>query len=184
MEMHQLRYFVAVAEARSFSRAAEACFVSQPSLSQQIAKLEESAAVSAKALCSIGLADACANRRGPVAWNRPRRSWGWPKTPSGACARTAISRAAGSPSGDPDHRPLCSGVIEPSKNTSTWVGPCMGMRRRPARRRQHRRIGPRGSGPADRGRPPGAGAVLDRRPLVVALPRSHRLIRKEAAGDG
>jgi LysR family transcriptional regulator, hydrogen peroxide-inducible genes activator len=40
MEMHQLRYFVAVAEAHSFSRAASACFVSQPSLSQQIAKLE------------------------------------------------------------------------------------------------------------------------------------------------
>src|ERR1700681_4603008 len=40
MEMHQLRYFVAVAHANSFSRAAEACFVSQPSLSQQIAKLE------------------------------------------------------------------------------------------------------------------------------------------------
>jgi LysR family transcriptional regulator, hydrogen peroxide-inducible genes activator len=42
MEMHQLRYFVAVAQTGSFSRAAEACFVSQPSLSQQIAKLEKS----------------------------------------------------------------------------------------------------------------------------------------------
>jgi LysR family hydrogen peroxide-inducible transcriptional activator len=40
MEMHQLRYFVAVAQAQNFSRAAEACFVSQPSLSQQVAKLE------------------------------------------------------------------------------------------------------------------------------------------------
>jgi LysR family transcriptional regulator, hydrogen peroxide-inducible genes activator len=40
MEMHQLRYFVAAAQTGSFSRAAEACFVSQPSLSQQIAKLE------------------------------------------------------------------------------------------------------------------------------------------------
>lgn len=42
MEMHQLRYFVAVAQASSFSRAAAACFVAQPSLSQQIAKLEKS----------------------------------------------------------------------------------------------------------------------------------------------
>jgi LysR family hydrogen peroxide-inducible transcriptional activator len=42
MEMHQLRYFVAVAHTGSFSRAAEHCHVSQPSLSQQIQKLERS----------------------------------------------------------------------------------------------------------------------------------------------
>jgi LysR family hydrogen peroxide-inducible transcriptional activator len=41
MEMHQLRYVVAVARAENFSRAAEQCHVSQPSLSQQILKLEE-----------------------------------------------------------------------------------------------------------------------------------------------
>jgi LysR family hydrogen peroxide-inducible transcriptional activator len=40
MEMHQLRYVVAVARARNFSRAAGDCHVSQPSLSQQIQKLE------------------------------------------------------------------------------------------------------------------------------------------------
>ncbi len=40
MELHQLRYFAKVAELGSFTRAAEACFVSQPSLSQQIIKLE------------------------------------------------------------------------------------------------------------------------------------------------
>ena len=41
MEMHQLRYVVAVAKTGNFSRAAEQCHVSQPSLSQQIQKLEE-----------------------------------------------------------------------------------------------------------------------------------------------
>lgn len=41
MEMHQLRYVVAVARTGNFSRAAEHCHVAQPSLSQQIQKLEE-----------------------------------------------------------------------------------------------------------------------------------------------
>lgn len=39
--MQQLRYVVAVARTGNFSRAAEQCHVSQPSLSQQIQKLEE-----------------------------------------------------------------------------------------------------------------------------------------------
>jgi len=41
MEIHQLRYFCAVAETGTFSRAAEHSHVSQPSLSQQILKLED-----------------------------------------------------------------------------------------------------------------------------------------------
>lgn len=40
MEIHQLRYFVAAAESRGMTAAARRCRVSQPSLSQQIRKLE------------------------------------------------------------------------------------------------------------------------------------------------
>lgn len=41
MEMHQLRYMVALARTGNFSRASEQCHVAQPSLSQQIQKLEQ-----------------------------------------------------------------------------------------------------------------------------------------------
>jgi LysR family transcriptional regulator, hydrogen peroxide-inducible genes activator len=41
MELHQLRYFCAIVETGSFSRAAQRTNVSQPSLSQQILKLED-----------------------------------------------------------------------------------------------------------------------------------------------
>jgi DNA-binding transcriptional LysR family regulator len=41
MEMHQVRYFLAVARTRNFTRAAEACNVTQPSLTRAIQKLEE-----------------------------------------------------------------------------------------------------------------------------------------------
>ncbi len=40
MELQQIRYFAKVAELENFTRAAEACHVTQPSLSQQISKLE------------------------------------------------------------------------------------------------------------------------------------------------
>ncbi|NRB72019.1 MAG: LysR family transcriptional regulator [Xanthomonadales bacterium] len=41
MNLRALHYFVKLAELRHFSRAAEACFVSQPTLSTQVRKLEE-----------------------------------------------------------------------------------------------------------------------------------------------
>lgn len=44
--LRQLQYFIAVAELKSFRRAAESCNVSQPSLSAQIAELERGLGVS------------------------------------------------------------------------------------------------------------------------------------------
>lgn len=41
MELQQLRYFVAVARLGNFTRAAEFCHATQPTLSQQIGKLEQ-----------------------------------------------------------------------------------------------------------------------------------------------
>lgn len=41
MEMHQIRYFLAVARSLNFTRAAEQCHVAQPSLTRAIQKLED-----------------------------------------------------------------------------------------------------------------------------------------------
>src|ERR1700754_1214901 len=41
MQFRQLRYFVKIVEAGSFSRAATVVHVAQPALSQQVAELEE-----------------------------------------------------------------------------------------------------------------------------------------------
>ena len=41
MNLRDLKYIIAVAETRHFGKAAQRCFVSQPTLSGQIRKLED-----------------------------------------------------------------------------------------------------------------------------------------------
>jgi DNA-binding transcriptional LysR family regulator len=41
MQMHQIRYFLALCEKRSFTRAAKRCGISQPSLTNAIIGLEQ-----------------------------------------------------------------------------------------------------------------------------------------------
>ena len=41
MEMHQIRYFLAVCDCLNFTRAAEMCNVTQPALTRAVQKLEE-----------------------------------------------------------------------------------------------------------------------------------------------
>ena len=52
MTLTELRYIVAVARERHFGRAAQACFVSQPTLSVGIKKIEEELGVMIFYLCS------------------------------------------------------------------------------------------------------------------------------------
>ncbi len=60
MEIYQIRYFLAVAEIGSFTKAAERCFVTQPTLSAGIRKLEDDLGTRlfSRARRRVGLTDA------------------------------------------------------------------------------------------------------------------------------
>ena len=66
MELQQLRYVIAVAEEKNFTRAAERCFVVQSSLSHQIKALEHELGVTLFARSSRR------DQRGPDGRRSPR----------------------------------------------------------------------------------------------------------------
>ena len=79
MTLTELRYIVAVARERHFGRAAEACFVSQPTLSVAVKKLEEELGVTlfergpGEVTRDAGRRSASSSRRS-ACWRRPRAS--------------------------------------------------------------------------------------------------------------
>jgi LysR family hydrogen peroxide-inducible transcriptional activator len=66
MTLTELRYIVALNQTGHFGRAAEKCFVSQPTLSVAIKKLEEELGVSLfeRSRSQIRLVEFCGNRQG------------------------------------------------------------------------------------------------------------------------
>jgi hypothetical protein len=84
MQMHQIRYFLALCEERNFTRAAKRCGVSQPSLTNAIIALEQElggALFQRKPLVSLTvLGDAVhlistGSPKTPTMRARPRRRW-------------------------------------------------------------------------------------------------------------
>ena len=86
MQIHQLRYVLAVAENKSFSAAAKKLFLAQPSLSQQIINLEKELGIAlfVRHPKSVTLTDAgeqflkSARRIGPDAEAQPASEWNAP----------------------------------------------------------------------------------------------------------
>ena len=56
MQLHQLEYFVVIADCKSMNKAAEKLFISQPALSLQIKKLEEELGCTATIVATGGMA--------------------------------------------------------------------------------------------------------------------------------
>ena len=70
MNLRDLRYLVALADERHFGKAAERCFVSQPTLSAQIRKLEDYLGVPLVERQPKRVSSGCARARSTSAFSR------------------------------------------------------------------------------------------------------------------
>jgi DNA-binding transcriptional LysR family regulator len=86
MKLRQLRYFVTIVDAGSFSRAAQVAHVAQPALSQQIADLEDQLGVSLLQRSARGVNATAAGERLYVEASAILR-------PSSACLRSYVDTA-------------------------------------------------------------------------------------------
>jgi len=85
MEMQQIRYFLALCEERSFTRAARQCGISQPSLTNAIIRLEQEvggplferkpAVAPSPSWATLSIPTSSASRRTPILRAAPRRLW-------------------------------------------------------------------------------------------------------------
>ena len=79
LKLKDLRYLVAVADERHFGRAAARCYVSQPTLSAQLQKLEQGLGVQLieRAPNNVSLTQAGVRRssRGRAGSSRPPTKW-------------------------------------------------------------------------------------------------------------
>lgn len=89
MTLTELRYIVAVARELHFGRAAAACFVSQPTLSVAVKKLEDELGV---IIFERQKHDVTVTRWASGSWSRRSRFWNSPE-PSGCWPRKAGTRS-------------------------------------------------------------------------------------------
>ena len=180
LKLKDLRYLVALADERHFGRAAQRCFVSQPTLSAQLKKLEDYLGRAAhRAPAEAGRADRSrANRssRAPGASSRrATRCVALARSASRSARRQAAHRAAA------DHRAV-SAAARGARDPQGAAAARAAALRVPDRRRCWRSCTP---GEIDVGilALPVELDGLDSRPLydepfTVALPEHHRLAKK------
>ena len=95
MELHEIRYFLALSKTLNFTKAAEICNVSQPALTRAIQKMEDELGgllFSRERYCNSAYwgssLAACSNRTSPRCRSAPRRQRRPRHASSGSTARS------------------------------------------------------------------------------------------------